>query len=193
MRLGGAVDPLLPAPPAEDAPPEDVRAYAIELHRRLSELFVDYASRIDNVIPYSATNGNVLVVNTNTQGHVDWGAAAGGNAKITTQDEGIQLSATVDTLNFVGAGVTATGAGATTTITIPGGGGGSTSPLTTKGDVWGYDTADNRIPVGATLNMSFLVDATTALGVKWAFPPSANSVGGFDYGKAIATTLTRLG
>lgn len=45
---------------------------------------------------------------------------------ITTQEEGVILSATVNTLDFVGAGVTASGAGATTTITIPGGGSGLT-------------------------------------------------------------------
>lgn len=47
---------------------------------------------------------------------------ASGGGTITTQEEGVDLSTTVTTLNFVGAGVTASGAGATTTITIPGGG-----------------------------------------------------------------------
>lgn len=50
-------------------------------------------------------------------------ADSGGAAVITTQDEGTTLSTSVTTLNFVGAGVTASGAGATTTITIPGGSG----------------------------------------------------------------------
>lgn len=45
------------------------------------------------------------------------------SATITTQEEGVTLSSTVTTLNFVGAGVTASGAGATTTVTIPGGSG----------------------------------------------------------------------
>lgn len=45
------------------------------------------------------------------------------SATITTQDEGTPLSTTVTTLNFTGAGVTASGAGATTTINIPGGAG----------------------------------------------------------------------
>lgn len=39
---------------------------------------------------------------------------------ITTQEEGVNLSTTVTTLNFVGAGVSASGAGATTTVTISG-------------------------------------------------------------------------
>lgn len=42
-------------------------------------------------------------------------------ATITTQEEGVNLSTTVNTLNFTGAGATASGAGATTTIDIPGG------------------------------------------------------------------------
>lgn len=52
--------------------------------------------------------------------------SGGTGGTITTQDEGSILSTTVTTLNFTGAGVTASGAGATTTINIPGGGAGST-------------------------------------------------------------------
>jgi hypothetical protein len=51
--------------------------------------------------------------------------AVSGSGTITTKDEGTTLSSVVTTLDFVGAGVTASGAGATTTVTIPGGGGGS--------------------------------------------------------------------
>ena len=49
---------------------------------------------------------------------------AGG--EITVQDEGVALSTAASTLDFVGAGVTASGTGATKTITIPGGGSGTT-------------------------------------------------------------------
>lgn len=40
------------------------------------------------------------------------------------------------------------------------------SPLTTKGDVYGYDTAPNRIPVG-TNGYVLTADSTLALGVGW--------------------------
>ena len=50
---------------------------------------------------------------------------------------------------------------------------GSTSPLTTKGDIWGYDTANNRIPIG-TNNQVLTADSTQALGVKWATPASGS-------------------
>lgn len=43
---------------------------------------------------------------------------------------------------------------------------GTPSPLTTKGDVWGYDSTDNRIPIGT--NGNFLIaDSAQTLGLKW--------------------------
>ena len=51
----------------------------------------------------------------------------GGISGLTIQDEGSALSTAATTLNFVGAGVTASGTGATKTITISGGGGGGSS------------------------------------------------------------------
>lgn len=54
-------------------------------------------------------------------------AAGGGGGTITTKDEGSTLSSTVNTIDFVGAGITATGSGATTTVTVPGAAGASWS------------------------------------------------------------------
>src|ERR1700761_1669735 len=46
-------------------------------------------------------------------------------------------------------------------------GGSGSLPVTTKGDLLGYDTAPNRIPIGT--NGQFLTaDSTQALGLKWA-------------------------
>lgn len=44
---------------------------------------------------------------------------------------------------------------------------GSSSPLTTKGDVYVYGSADARLPVG-TNGQVLTADSTQALGVKWA-------------------------
>lgn len=44
---------------------------------------------------------------------------------------------------------------------------GATSPLTTKGDIWGYSTLDARIPIG-TNGQVLTADSTQALGLKWA-------------------------
>lgn len=46
---------------------------------------------------------------------------------------------------------------------------GATSPLTTKGDLWGFDIADNRVPVGADTEV-LTADSTQPLGVKWKSP-----------------------
>jgi len=48
---------------------------------------------------------------------------------------------------------------------------GTTLPLTTKGDLFGYDTGNARIPIG-TNNQVLTADSTQALGLKWATPSS---------------------
>jgi len=48
-----------------------------------------------------------------------------------------------------------------------------TSPLTTKGDVFGFSTVDARIPVGTNNNV-FMADSGQALGVKYALIANAN-------------------
>jgi hypothetical protein len=49
--------------------------------------------------------------------------------------------------------------------------GGGSSPLTTKGDLYGFSTVDARIPIGAN-NTVLTADSTQALGLKWATPAS---------------------
>lgn len=48
---------------------------------------------------------------------------------------------------------------------------GTASPLTTKGDVWGYSTTNARVPVG-TNGQVLTADSTQTTGVKWAAPAS---------------------
>lgn len=47
------------------------------------------------------------------------------------------------------------------------GGGGTSSPLTTKGDIWVYDTGDVRLPIG-TDGYVLTADSTQTKGMKWA-------------------------
>ena len=76
-------------------------------------------STLQDVHNASPTDGQALVWdNSNSY----WAPGTVG-AAITVQDEGSALSTSATTLNFVGAGVTASGSGATKTITISGGGG----------------------------------------------------------------------
>ena len=51
----------------------------------------------------------------------------------------------------------------------------STSPLTTKGDLYGYSTLDARIPIG-TNNQVLTADSAQALGLKWATPASGGGL-----------------
>jgi hypothetical protein len=66
--------------------------------------------------------------------HLHGMPSAGGGGSITVEDEGTPLTTAATTLDFVGAGVTASGTGATKTITIPGGGGGD--PFDGKPYIW---------------------------------------------------------
>jgi hypothetical protein len=50
---------------------------------------------------------------------------------------------------------------------------GSSSPLTTKGDIYGYSTTNARIPVGSN-NQVLTADSTQTLGVKWATPATGS-------------------
>lgn len=54
---------------------------------------------------------------------------------------------------------------------------GATSPLTTKGDIWGYSTSDARIPIGSN-GQILTADSTQALGLKWATPASGSTFSG---------------
>ena len=48
-------------------------------------------------------------------------------------------------------------------------------PLTTKGDLFGYDTANARVPIG-TNNQVLTADSAQALGLKWATPASGKII-----------------
>jgi hypothetical protein len=83
----------------------------------------------------AAKQGTITLTTTGTSGpatlssgtlNIPQYSATGGT--VATQDEGSALGA-ASTLNFVGAGVTASFSSGTTTVTIPGGGGGGTETL----------------------------------------------------------------
>ena len=82
--------------------------------------------------------------------------AAGG--ALTIQEEGVDLATDATTLNFVGAGVTASGTGATKTITITGGGGGSGLQARTSANAATASIAD-----GASAEIQITAAKTYAL------------------------------
>jgi hypothetical protein len=70
------------------------------------------------------------------------------------------------------------------------GSGGLSSPLTTKGDVWGYSTTNARVPVGT--NGQFLTaDSTNANGVAWT-TPSASASGMTKIAASTFSAITSL-
>ena len=74
----------------------------------------------------------------------------------------------------------------------------SISTITTKGDLLGFDTALNRIPIG-TNNQVLTADSAQALGLKWATPTAAAidytliNAGGTALSGAVSTTVSVSG
>jgi hypothetical protein len=118
-------------------------------------------------------DGQVLKANSATATGLEW-AVESGVAAVPVEDDGIQILAAPTALNFAGAGVTVTDDSGEALITIPGG---STSPLTTKGDIYTFDTDNQRLPIGT--NGQFLaVDNTEATGLKWVDDVVISSIDG---------------
>jgi hypothetical protein len=90
------------------------------------------------------------------QGIWVFASAAARDAAVTSPQEGnaCYLKDTNQVLTYSGSAWVAVGGG---------------SPLTTKGDVYGFSTVDARIPIGAN-NTVLTADSTEALGLKWAAP-----------------------
>ena len=129
------------------------------------ELYYDGAKKLetttDGVVVTGIVTANSFVKSGGTSsqylmadGSVSTGGGGGGISGITIQDEGSALSTDATTLNFVGAGVTASGTGATKTITISGGGGSGSGGVVSSGnftatannpstlDTYAYDSAE---------------------------------------------------
>jgi hypothetical protein len=90
------------------------------------------------------------------QGIWVFASAAARDAAVTSPQEGnaCYLKDTNQVLTYSGSAWVAVGGG---------------SPLTTKGDVYGFSTVDARIPIGAN-DTVLTADSTQALGLKWAAP-----------------------
>lgn len=80
-------------------------------------------------VPTGGTTGQILAKSSNADFATQWIAppSGGGGGSIAVSDEGTQITAAATSLNFTGAGVTATQAGGAVTVNIPGGGGGGGS------------------------------------------------------------------
>ena len=90
------------------------------------------------------------------QGIWVFASAAARDAAVTSPQEGnaCYLKDTNQVLTYSGSGWVAVGGG---------------SPLTTKGDIYGFSTADARIPIGTDGHI-LTADSAQTLGLKWAAP-----------------------
>jgi len=113
----------------------------------------------------TVTNTGVLSLTTNTG--LSTNVSATGAVTVTNtglvnvQDEGVAITGTPhSTLNFVGTRITATNAGSgVANVTV-------ITPVTTKGDIYTFDTDDQRLPVGAN-NTILMADSATSTGLIW--------------------------
>jgi hypothetical protein len=106
------------------------------------------------------------------QGIWVFASATARDAAVTSPQEGnaCYLKDTNQVLTYSGSAWVAVGGG---------------SPLTTKGDLYGFSTVDARIPIGAN-DTVLTADNTQSLGLKWATPSS----GGMTLINAGGTTLS---
>jgi hypothetical protein len=63
------------------------------------------------------------------------------------------------------------------------------TPLTTKGDLFGFDTADARIPIGTNGHI-LTADSTQSLGLKWAAPAAAGGMTSLATGSLSGASIT---
>jgi hypothetical protein len=94
------------------------------------------------------------------QGIWVFASAAARDAAVTSPQEGnaCYLKDTNQVLTYSGSAWVAVGGG---------------SPLTTKGDLYGFSTVDARVPIGAN-DTVLTADSTQSLGLKWAAPASVS-------------------
>ena len=131
----------------------------------VTEAFKNIAvSGQSNIVADAATDtltfaaGSNITLTTNASTDTITIAASGG--EVTVQEEGSSLSTAATTLNFVGAGVTATGSGATKTITVPQQDLFKTIAVSGQSDVVA-DSATDTLTLVAGSNITLSTDAST--------------------------------
>ena len=120
-----------------------------------------------SLVPIITVDGNGRITGITTTS-----VSGGGISGITIQEEGSALSTAATTLNFVGAGVTASGTGATKTITISGGGGGTTI----------NNNANNRVITGSNSANTLEAESSLTYDGTYLTAPAFTASNGAFYG-----------
>lgn len=101
---------------------------------------------------------------------------------------GVSAATYGDSTHVAQIAINATGHITSATAVAISGSGGLSSPLTTKGDVWGYSSVDARIPIG-TNDYVLTADSAQTLGLKWAPIPAAGKLQGQEFTTAGSATF----
>lgn len=105
------------------------------------------------VVPASSSGGS---------GTVTTGSSEGAGQAVYDSTNSTATNLVFKSLTSTDASATLTHTGTTVNVSVP-----NTSPLTTKGDLYGYSSVNARIPVGSNGNV-LTADSTQTLGLKWA-------------------------
>ncbi len=126
------------------------------------------------------------VLKTDGSGVLSWvDQSGGGGGSLAVQDEGSALSTSASTLNFVGAGVTASGTGASKTISIPGGSGVAIVQrfklnYATNGDL--SSTSDLTSLIGSVnIDSASGGEITVTFDSSINYPPASMAIYGYNY------------
>ena len=117
----------------------------------------DLASKQDTLV----SGTNIKTINGNTLlGTGD--LVISGGSSIPVSDEGTQITTGVTSLNFTGAGITASAAGNAVTVNVPGGGGSSTLTIQNKTAAYTVVAGDNGTIINCNHFSAFTVSLTAA-------------------------------
>lgn len=123
-------------------------------------------------VPTGGTAGQVLSKIDGTDFNTQWvNQTGGGSSPTTTKGDMIVHDSSADQRLPVGTNGQVLVADSTQALGVKWAPAPAGSPLTTKGDLYVYDTANDRLPVG-TDGQILTADSTQTTGMKWATPAS---------------------